>query len=141
MTFAYDRILDIDCGSIANLSAYIPSAVFGTRALVVSGKDVWTAFGDEVARELKKKCEFDVVIAESNSIDLAMSLAQKSIVEDIDYLVGVGEGRCIDVGKYAVYVSMICFKLSDRQSVGSRRRAVPPLGATRPRRGRFPCGL
>lgn len=100
-----DRILDIGVGAIKNLSAHLERAKCHGKAIVVTGSHVWSAFGGEVAQQLDSMCDYDVVIAGENSIDLAMSLAQRAILEEIDFLVGLGGGRCMDVGKYAAYVS------------------------------------
>ena len=75
------------------------------RILYVSDPVVDRLFGAIVKSQLEGIGMVKEEFVEHNTINYAMSIAERVIATDIDCIVGMGGGKVLDVCKYAAYIS------------------------------------
>lgn len=77
--------------------------------LLVTELNIDNLYGKVIKDELKKLGNLEVLYINESSIKMAMELANKLIEEEIDYVVGLGGGKILDVCKYASYIAKKTF--------------------------------
>lgn len=104
-----ENILKIDENSIHKVYDILSARNVKGKILLVTEKFIDELYGGIVKKQLenlgKLKCEY----VDNNSISYAMNVAERIIATDINYIVGLGGGKVLDVCKYAAYVSKIPF--------------------------------
>lgn len=79
------------------------------KILYVSDQVVDSIYGSIVRSQIEEIAKLKEEIVNYNTIEYAMSIAERIIATDIDCIVGLGGGRVLDVCKYAAYVSKTPF--------------------------------
>lgn len=104
-----DRILRIDSGVIEELYDTLVDNEISGNFLFITSEYLDQLFGEKVKSQIEKAGEMFLEYINDNSIELAMEIAEKVIENDIDYIIGMGGGKVLDVCKYAAYVSKVPF--------------------------------
>ncbi|MEM3379370.1 MAG: NAD(P)-dependent glycerol-1-phosphate dehydrogenase [Fervidicoccaceae archaeon] len=89
---------------IENLRDFLPERLRGRvfKALVVTGPNVWRAYGDRLSRGLESgEINYEVHISENPHIDEAKRIADEAVRINADILIGFGGGKSIDLAKFA----------------------------------------
>ncbi len=99
------KVLKIGPGYIDHVTDILAENNVSGKILYVTDPVVDELFGDKIRPQLERlgklKCEY----VDNNTISYAMSVAERVIATDIDYIVGLGGGKVLDVCKYASYIS------------------------------------
>lgn len=104
-----DNILNIKSGAINEFYDIMKSNNITGNFLFITDEFLDGLFGDKIKPQIEKLGTIQVEYVKDNSIEYSMKISEKIIENDIDYLVGMGGGRVLDVGKYAAYISKIPF--------------------------------
>lgn len=104
-----DNILEINSGAINNFHNIMKKNNIDGNFLFVTDKYLDELFGNKVIPQIENLGKVIKVYIKDNSIEYAMELAQIVLENDIDYIIGMGGGRVLDVSKYASYISKIPF--------------------------------
>lgn len=99
------KVLKIGPGYINKVDEVLGCINVGGKILYVTDPIVDNLFGGIVRPQLEKLGRLKIEYVDNNTIAYAMSVAQRVIATDIDYIVGLGGGKVLDVCKYASYVS------------------------------------
>ncbi len=96
--------------AIEKVSNLCKKLQLGKKAIIVSGKKTMKIAGRKVEEQLLKS-DFDVEVklAERSSLDEAEELGDYIEKKKIDFVVGVGGGKNIDLAKYASYIAYVPF--------------------------------
>ncbi len=100
-----NKVLNIGEGTISQISEMLSKQKISGKLLYVSDPVVDGLFGALVRPQLEKAGQVREVFVTENTIDYAMSLAERVIATDIDCIIGMGGGKVLDVCKYAAYIS------------------------------------
>lgn len=104
-----ENILNVKSGAIAEFYDILKNNDIEGKFLFITDKFLDDLFGDKIKYQIEKLGEFQTEYVKDNSIKYAMEISEKIIENDIDYLIGMGGGRVLDVAKYASYISKIPF--------------------------------
>ncbi len=99
------KVLKIGPGYINKVDEILGEINVGGKILYVTDPIVDELFGGIVRPQLEKLGRLKIEYVDNNTIAYAMSVAQRVIATDVDYIVGLGGGKVLDVCKYASYVS------------------------------------
>lgn len=100
-----NKILKIEANSIKNIYNTLSLNNVKGKILFVTDSYVNELYGKDVKMQLDKIGKVKSEYVDDNSISYAMILAERVIATDIDYIVGLGGGKVLDVCKYASYIS------------------------------------
>jgi glycerol-1-phosphate dehydrogenase [NAD(P)+] len=103
------RLLKIEQGIISRISYILSEANIAGKILYISDSVVDRIYGTLVKEQLSSIGNIEIVLIDSNTISYAMTLAERVIEAEIDFIVGLGAGKVLDVCKYAAYISKIPF--------------------------------
>lgn len=101
----YDRILKIKSGNISRVFNILKTCDVSGKILYITEPTLDQLYGAEVKSQLYQIGTVKEEFVTNNTIAFAMSVAERVIATDIDYITGLGGGRVLDVCKYAAYVS------------------------------------
>ena len=101
--------LRIGANLINNVSETLCQNNITGKILYVSDQVVDSIYGSVVRSQIEAVGKLKEEIVNYNTIEYAMSIAERIIATDIDCIVGLGGGRVLDVCKYAAYVSKTPF--------------------------------
>ena len=99
------NILEIGKGAIDLVGDVCKALELQGTALIVAGPIVWNLYGQKVLSQLDPDVKSDVHIITNNTIRAAMDLAELVLSQGHDFIVGIGGGRVIDVGKFCAHVT------------------------------------
>ena len=100
-------ILKIEKNCWNRLDEYFSSIVLlHGKVLYVSDEHL---FGHRIKPILKKYANLKEQFVDNNTIEYAMDIAERVIATDIQFIVGLGGGKVLDICKYAAYVSKTKF--------------------------------
>ena len=99
------NILKIGEGNINKINEFLAEKNISGNILFITGPNVGKLYAMNVVSQLKKIGRVTLNYINDNTIAYAMNIASTAIENDIDYIVGMGGGRVLDVSKYAAYVS------------------------------------
>ncbi len=103
-------ILKIEKNCWDNLDIYFSSLIhLNGKILYVSDENVDQLFGHRIKPVIEKYGILKTQYVDNNTIEYAMDIAERIIATDIQYIVGLGGGKVLDVCKYAAYVSKTKF--------------------------------
>lgn len=91
---------------VANIVEYFPEGLkkHGTKALIVTGPNVWRAHGEKLTEGLEKgNISYEVHVSEAPHIDEAKKIAEEATKLSYDIIAGFGGGKSIDLAKYAAW--------------------------------------
>ncbi|MCL2527351.1 MAG: iron-containing alcohol dehydrogenase family protein [Defluviitaleaceae bacterium] len=102
-----ENILKIKENSIDEVYEILASANISGKILFISDDIVSRLYGQRVLAQLQRLEDSQVTmeLISSNTLSYAMSFAEKIISMEVDYIVGLGGGKVLDVSKYAAYIS------------------------------------
>lgn len=104
-----NSILNIEENAIYKVHDILSEHRIGGKILFVSDDFVYTLYGQIIEGQLQNLGKVKLEFIDSNTISFAMNIAERIIATDIDYIVGLGGGKVLDVCKYAAYISKIPF--------------------------------
>ena len=103
-------ILKIEKNCWNRLDEYFSSIVLlHGKVLYVSDENIDHLFGHRIKPILKKYANLKEQFVDNNTIEYAMDIAERVIATDIQFIVGLGGGKVLDICKYAAYVSKTKF--------------------------------
>ena len=98
--------LKVAPGILRDLEDLMSRAGMGGKALLVADEVVWGLYGAPVAAAIESIFnKYRLELVSDNTIAYAFSMAERVIATDVDWIVGFGGGRAVDVGKYAAYIA------------------------------------
>jgi len=100
-----ENLLNIQENAIDEISNILSD--MNGKILFITDDVVHRLYGDKVRTQLEKLPNSSVVteLISNNTLSYAMTFAEKIISSEIDYIVGLGGGKVLDVAKYAAYIS------------------------------------
>lgn len=102
--------LTVEAGAIRLIGKMLgKNGMSGKKILYVSDAVVDGLYGDVVRSQIESICRLKTEYIENNTIEFAMSLAERVIATDIECIVGLGGGKVLDVCKYAAFITKIPF--------------------------------
>lgn len=104
-----NKILKIEENCIDKIYETLSSHKLYGRYLFVTEKFIEGLYGKRVKEQLEKLGDIKIEYVNNNSITYAMNVAEQVIATDVDYIVGLGGGRVLDVCKYAAYIAKKTF--------------------------------
>ena len=104
-----DNILSIKSGAIESFYEIMKRNNMKGKFLFITNPHLDELFGNKVKYQIEKLGYIYIEFVKDNSIQYAMEMAEKIIENDIDYVIGMGGGRVLDVAKYASYISKVPF--------------------------------
>lgn len=99
------NILKIEAHAFEKIFDVLNDHHFTGKYLLVTDQHLDILYGSIVKEQLSRLGQLQVVYSKDNSISYAMELATYVIENEIDFVVGLGGGRILDVCKYAFYVA------------------------------------
>ncbi len=99
------KILKIGPGYINQVDAVLSECKMGGKILYVTDPVVDGLFGGIIRPQLENLGKLKIEYVDNNTISYAMSVAERVIATDVDFIVGLGGGKVLDVCKYASYIS------------------------------------
>lgn len=99
------NILKIEAGVLRRLPHLMEIANMRGKALVIADENVWRLYGAPVEEALDVFRKHRLEFIEDNTIAHAFSFAERVIATDVDWVLGFGGGRAVDVAKYAAYIA------------------------------------
>jgi len=102
-----DNILKVGENCIDEIHDILSSAKVRGKILFISDDIVFGLFGERVHGQLERLQDSSVIteLISNNTLSYAMTFAEKIISTEVDYIVGLGGGKVLDVAKYAAYIS------------------------------------
>ena len=100
-----ENVLKIGQNMIDHIFEILDEKKISGKFLYVSDPFVDKLYGQIVKEQLAELGRVKVEYVNNNTISYAMNLAERMIATDIDYIVGLGGGKVLDVCKYAAYIS------------------------------------
>lgn len=99
------KVLKIGPGYIKRVNEIFVENGISGKLLYVTDPEVDKLFGNIVRPQLENVGRLKEELVDNNSISYAMSVAERVIATDVDFIVGMGGGKVLDVCKYAAYIS------------------------------------
>lgn len=109
MKIEINNVLKVKNKGIRELYDILKENDANGKFLFVTEPNLDKLYGDEVKKQLQELGDFELEYIDESSIKKAMDLASKLIEEEIDYVIGLGGGKILDVCKYASYIAKKCF--------------------------------
>lgn len=103
------EVLKIDSGLIRGIADTLSDNCISGKILYVSDSTVDSLYGTIVRSQIEAVGRLKEELVNYNSIEYAMSIAERVIATDIDCIVGLGGGKVLDVCKYASYITKVPF--------------------------------
>jgi len=102
-----DNILQIKENSINEVHEILLTGNVNGKILFISDEIVNGLYGEKVRKQLENLPDSTITteLISNNTLSYAMSFAEKIISMEVDYIVGLGGGKVLDVSKYAAYIS------------------------------------
>ena len=105
----FNNILKVEQNCIDKIYELLYMNNIKGKILFVTDYLVDELYGNEVCNQIIKLGDYKKEYVNNNTIEYAMTLAENVIINDIDYIIGLGGGKVLDVCKYAAYVSKRVF--------------------------------
>ena len=105
----FNNILKVEQNCIDKIYERLYMNNIKGKILFVTDYLVDELYGNEVCNQIIKLGDYKKEYVNNNTIEYAMTLAENVISNDIDYIIGLGGGKVLDVCKYAAYVSKRVF--------------------------------
>lgn len=102
---ALRNVLKIGDGYINKINEFLAEKNVSGNILFITGPNVGKLYAANVKMQLENIGRVAINYINDNTIAYAMNIASTAIENDVDYIVGMGGGRVLDVSKYAAYVS------------------------------------
>lgn len=118
------EVLRIGPGLINSIGETLRDNSISGKIIYVSDPVVDGIYGAIVRPQIETVGQLKTEIVNYNTIEYAMSIAERVIATDVDCIIGVGGGRVLDVCKYASYISKTPF-LSVATTMSSDGLASP----------------
>jgi len=99
------NILKIEPNIINNIYETLCENKINGSFILLTEKNLYSKFGDNVYNQLKKINHINVIFVEDNSLEFSIEVSKYIIENNIDNIVGVGGGRVLDICKYASYTA------------------------------------
>lgn len=100
-----NNILKIGRGTINKIEDSLSHLQRKNKILYVSDRNVDMLYGTIVKNQLSTFGIIKEEFVKNNTISYSMSIAERVIATDIDFIVALGGGKVLDVCKYAAYIS------------------------------------
>jgi glycerol-1-phosphate dehydrogenase [NAD(P)+] len=106
-----ENILKIKENCIENIYEIMCEQNIRGKILFISDETVFRLYGARVREQLKSLPGTKIIteLISNNTLSYAMTFTEKIISQEIDYIVGLGGGKVLDVSKYAAYISKRTF--------------------------------
>lgn len=105
----FNNILKVEQNCIDKVYEILHMNNIKGKILFVTDHLVDELYGNKVCNQIIKLGDYKKEYVNNNTIEYAMTLAENVISNDIDYVIGLGGGKVLDVCKYAAYVSKRIF--------------------------------
>lgn len=103
-------ILKIEKNCWDHLDEYLSKIIkHKEKVLYVSDENIDKMFGHRIKPVIEKYGILKEHLVDNNTIEYAMSIAGRIIATDIQFIVGLGGGKVLDICKYAAYISKTKF--------------------------------
>lgn len=99
------NVLKIGPGYILKIGEILKENNVSGKFLYVTDSIVDSLYGSIVRPQIESVGQLKEEKVEYNTIAYAMSVAERVIATDIDFIIGMGGGKVLDVCKYAAYIS------------------------------------
>lgn len=99
------EVLKVGPGYILEVAKTLKESNISGKLLYISDKYVDSLYGSIVRPQLEEIGRVKEEYVNYNTIEYAMSVAERVIATDVDCIISMGGGRTLDVGKYASYIS------------------------------------
>lgn len=104
--FKLPYYLKIEEGLIDSIEDYLEElGVKNKKVLLVTDHIIYNLYGKKTVTKIEKECEINLKIPERYDIKMCLHLAEEVINHDIDYIIGIGGGRVLDICKYTSYIT------------------------------------
>ena len=102
-----ENILKIQENCIEHIYDILSEKEIRGKILFISDETVFRLYGARVREQLKSLPATQVIteLITDNTLSYAMTFTEKIISQEIEYIVGLGGGKVLDVSKYAAYIS------------------------------------
>jgi len=102
-----ENILKIQENCIEHIFDILSEKEIRGKILFISDEIVFRLYGARVREQLKSLPATQVIteLITDNTLSYAMTFTEKIISQEIEYIVGLGGGKVLDVSKYAAYIS------------------------------------
>ena len=100
-----ENVLKIEENAIQKIYEILSASNIKGKLLFVTDPLIDGLYGTIVKNQLAQLVNLKSESVNNNSIAYSMSVAERVIATDVDYIVGLGGGKVLDVCKYAAYVS------------------------------------
>ena len=100
-----DNVLKVGPNNISNIFKILEEKNISGKILFITDQNVNKLYGSKVKSQLEQLGKVKMEFINYNSIKYSMLMAEKIIATDIDYVVGLGGGKVLDVGKYSAYIA------------------------------------
>jgi len=102
-----DNILKIKENCIDDICNILSPLNVSGKILFISDDTVFRLYGERVQTQLQQLEDTQLIteLITDNTLSYAMTFTEKIISMDVDYIVGLGGGKVLDVSKYAAYIS------------------------------------
>ena len=94
------NVLKIGSQMIKKIEEILVQNTICGKFLFVSDNLVYELYGSEVERQVLHLGIVKTLLIDDNTIEYAMSIAERVIATDINYIIGLGGGKVLDVCKY-----------------------------------------
>jgi glycerol-1-phosphate dehydrogenase [NAD(P)+] len=100
-----DNILKIEKNAINNIFEILDGQGVRGKIIFITESFIDGLYGKVVRDQLERLGVVKNEFVDYNTISYSMSVAERVIATDVDYIVGLGGGKVLDVCKYAAYIS------------------------------------
>ncbi|MCL2360221.1 MAG: iron-containing alcohol dehydrogenase family protein [Defluviitaleaceae bacterium] len=102
-----ENILKIRKNCINEIGEILSEANIKGKILFITDDVVYRLYGKQVLAQLEvlPKSHIITELITGNTLSYAMTFAEKIISQEVDYILGLGGGKVLDVAKYAAYIS------------------------------------
>lgn len=105
----FNNVLKVEQNCIDKIYELLHTYNIKGNILFVTDCLVDELYGNRVCNQIIKLGSYKKIYINNNTIEYAMTLAEEVISDDIDYIIGLGGGKVLDVCKYASYISKRVF--------------------------------
>lgn len=101
----FNNILKIEENAFDRVALILTEISVRGKIGLISDNNVMKLYGEKILSQLKQLGNVEVIIVDQNSVESSFNLGKKFILEGFDFIVGLGGGKVLDVGKFSSYIA------------------------------------